>query len=117
MFYPKPAFHRWIFISRSGAGDCGGKTQRVVRPRSGNPRPDAGARCSSVRPSQRSQHAGKPGVNITYLLMRRGTRHDLGQVAAHALLYLVAIMDCHTRMVLLWQISNTARRGLSCRGA
>lgn len=34
-------------------------------------------------------------VDITYLPMRRG------------FLYLVAIMDWHTRMVLSWRISNT----------
>ena len=45
-------------------------------------------------------------VDITYLPMRRGARHGLGPVAAHASLSLVAIMDCHTRMVLAWRISN-----------
>ena len=45
-------------------------------------------------------------VDITYLPMRRGARHGLGPVAAHASLSLVAIMDWHTRMVLAWGISN-----------
>ncbi len=45
-------------------------------------------------------------VDITYLPMRRGARHGLGPVAAHASLSLVAIMDWHTRMVLAWRISN-----------
>jgi putative transposase len=46
-------------------------------------------------------------VDITYLAMRRGARHGLGPVAAHASLYMVAIMDWDTRMVLSWRISNT----------
>ncbi|WP_370582732.1 hypothetical protein [Paracoccus sp. NBH48] len=38
-------------------------------------------------------------MDITYLPMRRGARHGLGPVAAHASLSLGAIMDWHTRMV------------------
>ena len=45
-------------------------------------------------------------MDITYLPMRRGARHGLGPVAAHASLSLLAIMDWHTRMVLAWRISN-----------
>jgi putative transposase len=47
----------------------------------------------------RGLHVDRPNqvwcVDITYLPMRRG------------FLYLVAIMDWHTRMVLSWRISNT----------
>ncbi len=45
--------------------------------------------------------------DITSLPMRRGARHGLEPVAAHASLHLVAIMDWHTRKVLSWRISNT----------
>jgi putative transposase len=38
-------------------------------------------------------------ADITYLPMRRG------------FLYLVAIMDCHTRKVLAWRVSNTLEAG------
>ena len=45
-------------------------------------------------------------ADITYLPMRKGVRHGLEPVAAHASLYLVAIMDWFTRKVLAWRISN-----------
>ena len=44
--------------------------------------------------------------DITSLRMRRGARHGLEPVAVHASLYLLAIMDWHTRKVPSWRISN-----------
>ena len=44
--------------------------------------------------------------DITSLPMRRGARHGFEPVAVHASLYLVAIMDWHTRKVPSWRISN-----------
>ncbi len=46
-------------------------------------------------------------ADITDIPMRRGARHGLGPVAAHASLSLVAVMDWFTRKVLAWRISNT----------
>lgn len=50
-------------------------------------------------------------ADITYLPMRRGVRHGLEPVAAHASLYLVTVMDWFTRKVLAWRISNTLEAG------
>lgn len=61
----------------------------------------ARAACRQVKPGPplgimlRMTLPGSGCVDITYLPMRRG------------FLYLVAIMDWHTRMVLSWRISNT----------
>ena len=44
--------------------------------------------------------------DITSLPVRRGARHGLEPVTAHASLYLMAIMDWHTRKVPSWRISN-----------
>ncbi len=46
-------------------------------------------------------------MDITYIAMARGVRHGLEPVAAHASLYLAAVLDWFTRRVLAWRISIT----------
>ena len=78
-------------------------------------------------PVERPNQVWRP--DITPLAVRRGARHGLEPVTAHASLYLMAIMDWHTRKVPSWRISNIlegdrVRHGfknrverLLCRGA
>jgi putative transposase len=44
-------------------------------------------------------------MDITYIPMARGVRHGLGPMAAHASLYLAAVVDWFSRRVLSWRIS------------
>lgn len=55
-------------------------------------------------PVERPNQVWRP--DITPLPVRRGARHGLEPVTAHASLYLMAIMDWHTRKVPSWRISN-----------
>jgi putative transposase len=46
-------------------------------------------------------------MDITHIPMARGVRHGLAPVAAHASLYLAAVLDWFTRRVLAWRVSIT----------
>ena len=46
-------------------------------------------------------------MDITCIPMARGVRHGFEPVAAHASLYLAAVLDWFTRRVLAWRVSIT----------
>lgn len=51
-------------------------------------------------------------TDITYIKMQRGVRQLSRTMALVASLYLVAIMDWHSRKVLSWRLSNTMDAGV-----